>query len=382
MDGNIRIGRLLGIPIELNPSWFLIFFLVVWSLGAQVFPTWQPGLPVATYWLMGVAAALVLFGSLLLHEMAHSLMSRHYGLEVRRITLFLFGGVSEAPDEMPSPRAEFWIAIVGPLTSFALALGFFALSWGSGALGAPDALASALGWLGIVNVALALFNMIPGFPLDGGRVLRAAVWARTGDMRKATRWASYTGRAFAVVLMGVGIARLVGGNWFGGLWLGVIGWLLFQAAAGTYAQLKLKEALNQVTVGRLMSRDVVVMDAGLTLQEAVDDYFMALAYGGYPVVDELGQLVGMVTRARVKAVPPGRWGEVRVGEVMVPIAEVPVVRPGEPVGDRLGELMGEGLGRVPVVSDAGLVGVLSQSDVLRYLSWQVQDGGAPGSRMD
>lgn len=378
MDGNIRIGRLLGIPIELNPSWFLIFFLMVWSLGAQVFPTWQPGLPTAAYWLMGVAAALVLFGSLLLHEMAHSLMSRRYGLEVRRITLFLFGGVSEAPDEMPSPRAEFWIAIVGPLMSLALALGFFALSYGAGALGAPVALSSVLGWLGVVNVALALFNLIPGFPLDGGRVLRAAVWARTGDMRKATRWASYGGRAFAVVLIGVGVARLVGGNWFGGLWLGVIGWLLFQAAEGTYSQLKLKEALNQVTVGRLMSRDVVVMGADLTLQEAVDGYFMALAFGGYPVVDEGGRLVGMVTRAQVKAVPPGRWPEVAVREVMAPIAEVTVVRPEERVGDRLSALMGDGLGRLPVVSEQGLVGVLSQSDVLRYLSWQVQDGGPGG----
>lgn len=378
MDGNIRIGRLLGIPIELNPSWFLIFFLMVWSLGAQVFPTWQPGLPVAAYWLLGVAAALVLFGSLLLHEMAHSLMSRHYGLEVRRITLFLFGGVSEAPDEMPSPRAEFWIAIVGPLTSLALALGFFALSYGAGALGAPSALSSALGWLGVVNVALALFNLIPGFPLDGGRVLRAAVWARTGDMRKATRWASYGGRAFAVVLIGVGVARLVGGNWFGGLWLGVIGWLLFQAAEGTYSQLKLKEALNQVTVGRLMSRDVVVMGADLTLQEAVDGYFVALAFGGYPVVDEGGRLVGMVTRAQVKAVPPGSWPEVAVREVMRPLAEVTVVRPDERVGDRLVDIMADGLGRLPVVSEQGLVGVLSQSDVLRYLSWQVEDGGAGG----
>lgn len=378
MNGNIRIGRLLGIPIEINPSWFLIFFLVVWSLGAQVFPVWQPGLSVATYWALGVVAALVLFGSLLLHEMAHSLMSRRYGIEVRRITLFLFGGVSEAGEEMPSPRAEFWIAIVGPLTSLALALVFFALSWSAQAAGLPSALSSALGWLGLINVVLALFNLIPGFPLDGGRVLRAAVWARTGDLRKATRWASYGGRAFAMVLIGVGIARLFGGNWFGGMWLGILGWLLYQAAEGTYTQLKLKEALNRVSVGALMSRGVIAVADDLTLQEAVEDYFMAQGHGGYPVLDAQGALVGLVTRQQVKALPPERWATVRVGEIMRPIAELPVMRPDERVGDRLVTLMGDGLGRLPVVEGGVLVGMLSQSDVMRYLSWHGENGEAQG----
>ncbi|MFN3428756.1 MAG: CBS domain-containing protein, partial [Candidatus Sericytochromatia bacterium] len=160
-------------------------------------------------------------------------------------------------------------------------------------------LSAALGWLAVVNFALAVFNMIPGFPLDGGRVLRAAVWARTHDLEKATRWASYGGKAFAMILMGVGVARLVGGNWFGGLWLGVLGWLLFQAAQGSYAQLRVKQALNRVSVAALMSRGAVTMPPGLTLREAVEAYFMLHPFGGYPVVDDNGILVGVISRTDV-----------------------------------------------------------------------------------
>jgi Zn-dependent protease/CBS domain-containing protein len=374
MNGNIRLGKALGIPIELNPSWFLIFFLVVWSLGAQVFPAWQPGLGATAYWAMGLLTALVLFGSLLFHEMAHSLMSRRFGVEVKRITLFLFGGVSESPEEMPSARAEFWIAIVGPLSSFALALGFFGLSYASRGLGGPEALSAALGWLGVVNTALAVFNLVPGFPLDGGRVVRAAVWARTGDLRRATRWASYGGQAFATILMGVGIARLLGGNWFGGLWMAFLGWLLFQAAQGSYTQVKVKQALNRVRVAELMSPEVVTLPPGATLREAVEQAFMRLAYGGYPVVDEAGRLLGMVTRAQVKAVPADRWDVVTVAEAMVPVDRLPVVTPDEPAGDRLETLMGEGLGRLPVVEDGRVVGVLSQTDLIRYLTWHEEGG--------
>lgn len=369
MGGNYRLGRMLGIPIELNPSWFLILALVVWSLAAEVFPVWQPGLSAPVYWLAALVSALVLFGSLLLHEMAHSLVSRRYGIEVKRITLFLFGGVSESPEEMPSPKAEFWIAIVGPLTSFALAGLYFALGWVVERAGGPVAASSALGWLGVINAGLALFNLVPGFPLDGGRVLRAAVWAATHDLRKATRWASYGGKAFAMVLIGIGVSRLLAGNWFGGLWLGFLGWLLFQAAQGSYTQLKLKQALGTVPVGQLMSRDVEVLPPEATLREAVEQHFMRHGYGGYPVVDADGRLRGLLTRAQVKAVPADQWDAVTAEAAMVPVERMPVLAPGEAVGDRLETLLGEGLGRLPVVEDGRLVGLLSGSDVIRYLSW-------------
>ncbi|HEY9724207.1 MAG TPA: site-2 protease family protein, partial [Oscillatoriaceae cyanobacterium] len=191
--GNVRIARLFGIPIELNVSWFFIFFLVVWSLSAQIFPSSQPGLAAATYWGLGVVTSLLLFASLLLHELAHSLMGRRFGTEVKRITLFLFGGVSESTEEMPSPKAEFWIAIVGPLTSFVLGAIFLLLSRPT--QGLPSI---ALGWLGIINIGLGVFNLIPGYPLDGGRVLRAIIWGITHNLKKATRWAAGVGEAVAV----------------------------------------------------------------------------------------------------------------------------------------------------------------------------------------
>jgi Zn-dependent protease/predicted transcriptional regulator len=369
MGGNIRLGRALGIPIEINTSWFLVFFLVVWSLASQVFPTWQGGLGVVTYWALGVAAALVLFGSLLFHEMAHSLVSRRFGIEVRRITLFLFGGVSESPEEMPSPRAEFWIAIAGPVSSLALAAAFtLASRWAAGA-GASPALTEALAWLGVVIGALALFNLIPGFPLDGGRVLRAAVWGATHDLERATRWASYGGQAFAVVLIGTGIARLVSGNWFGGLWLGFLGWLLFQAAQGSYTQVRVKQALQAVRVKDLMSANPETIAPEATLREAVEQHFMAHSYGGYPVVDEAGRLVGLLTRQQVNAVSPGPWDAVAVAHVMLPATAFQTLGPDDAVGDRLDALMAEGVGRLPVVEDGRVVGLLSQTDVIRRLTW-------------
>ncbi|MNS28750.1 putative zinc metalloprotease Rip3 [compost metagenome] len=319
---------------------------------------------------MAIVAAGALFGSLLLHELAHSLMSRRFGIEVKRITLFLFGGVSESPEEMPSPKAEFWIAIVGPLTSFALSAIFFGLGYGSRLAGGPEALSAALGWLAVVNFALAVFNLIPGFPLDGGRVLRSAVWARTHDLEKATRWASYGGKAFAMILMGVGVARLIGGNWFGGLWLGVLGWLLFQAAQGSYAQLMVKQALNQVQVAALMSRGAVTIPPDATLQEAVEAYFMRHSFGGYPVVDDGGRLLGMLTRAHVKAVPAEQWHALRVADVMVGADRLVTLAPDEPAGEHLEALMDANLGRLPVVEDGRVVGVLSQTDLVRHLMWR------------
>jgi CBS domain-containing protein len=239
----------------------------------------------------------------------------------------------------------------------------------------PVAVSSALAWLGVINMGLAVFNLIPGFPLDGGRVLRAAVWRVTHDLRKATRWASYGGKAFAMVLMGIGISRLLGGNWFGGLWLGFLGWLLFQAAQGSYTQVKLKQALGAVHVADLMSRGVETLEPTMTLREAVEQHFMVHSFGGYPVVDPVGHPLGMLTRLQVKAVPADQWDAVMVGEAMVPVDRLPVLRPQDAVGDRLETLLGDGLGRLPVVEDGRVVGLLSQTDVIRYLTWHGEAKG-------
>lgn len=371
MGGNIRIGRILGIPIEINPSWFLIFILMVWSLAAQVFPEWQPGLSRPSYWAAGAVTAIALFSCLLLHELAHSLTSRHYGIEVHRITLFLFGGVSEAREEMPSPKAEFWIAIMGPLMSFALGAAFLAAAWASGAAQAPDGLTLALQWVGTLNFALGLFNLIPGYPLDGGRVFRSAVWAWTHDLTKATRWAAWGGKAFAMILMGIGLSRVLGGNWFGGFWLLVLGWLLFQAAQGGYAQLKLKQALDVRRVAELMATEVVSVPADATVETLVNAYFMRRPFGGYPVMDG-DRLVGLVTRSHVRELDPDAWRDRPVAEAMAPIESLPVIAPDTPAGEALERL--EAWGRLPVVDHGRLAGMLSQTDVLRYLMWHESGG--------
>ena len=366
--GSLRLGRLLGIPIEVNVTWFLVFALVALSLATQVFPQWQPGLSPMAYWLMGAATALTFFSCLLAHEMAHSLMSRRFGQPVERITLFLFGGVSESHSEMKSPKAEFWIAIVGPLTSLLLGALFFGSALWAHSTGAPTALESALTWLAIGNVGVAVFNLLPGFPLDGGRVFRAAVWAWTKDLKKATRWASFGGKAFAAILMGVGLARLFSGAWFGGFWLLFLGWMIFQAAQGTYLQLVLTQALNRVAVSQLMVREPLTLDPDMTLRSAVDYYFIARPYSSYPVV--VGdRVIGMLGRAQVKAIPKEQWDTLTVGEAMVPIEWLPVLTPDMGVGEALPLLLKDGRGRLPVVAHGRLVGLLSQTDVIRYLSW-------------
>jgi Zn-dependent protease/predicted transcriptional regulator len=368
MGHNFRLARIMGIPFEINPSWFLIFFLVVWSLSVEVFPTWQAGLQPFLYWIMGIVTALALFASLLFHELCHSLVSRHFGLEVKRITLFLFGGVSETTDEMPSPRAEFLIAGAGPLSSFFLALCFAIAGRIALMVTAPSALTDALGWLAFINGALGLFNLVPGFPLDGGRIFRALVWGRTHDLKKATRFAAYGGEAFAIVLIGVGLARVFGGNWFGGFWLIFLGWLLFQAAKGSYTQLVITQSLNRITVSQIMSRQVVSLTPHLTLREVVEGHFMREAFGGYPVIENQ-RLLGLLTRQQVQAIASEQWDTLTVESAMIPVTELQALSPDEPVGHALATLMSGSLGRLPVLADGHVVGMLSQSDLARYLSW-------------
>lgn len=361
-----RIGRAFGIPIEVNASWIVIFALILWSLSAAVFPATLPGRPDALYWTMGLGTTLAFFGSLLLHELAHSLVSRHYGLEVRRIVLFIFGGVSEATAEMPSAKVEFWVGIAGPLMSLFLGalsagLAFAAVFWGQ----AP--LAVVFQWLAIVNVALAVFNLLPGFPLDGGRVLRAAAWKVTGSHRRATRIATRGGQIVAGLLFAWALWRFVSGDLLGGVWVGFLGYLLFQAAGASYGELVLKEALSRVGVRDLMSRDVQTLHPAMTLRDAVDTTLSQHPYGGYPVAD--GHLQGILQAQDVQRVPAGEWPRLRVSELMRPLDAEQALGPETAVSEALERFSRLGVERLPVLEDGELVGILSQSDVMRYLSW-------------
>ncbi|MBI6547038.1 MAG: site-2 protease family protein, partial [Cyanobacteria bacterium NC_groundwater_1444_Ag_S-0.65um_54_12] len=279
------IGRILGIPIVIAPSWVIIAILIFWSLGVAIFPAMAPGVSLAV-WGMALAGTILFFASIVAHELSHSLVSRHFGMRVRRIVLFVFGGVSETIQEMPSAAAEFWIAIAGPLCSFGIA-GIFAASsviagyWGW----LPGSIATS--WLAAVNLLLGLFNLLPGFPLDGGRILRSLLWAWRGQFLSATRQASWLGEGMAVLLGLWGISRaLLFGDWLGLIWLSLLALLLFNAAEASYQQARLLFALRRVPVGDVMRLDVHPLRADALVREAVQEVIARYHDGAYPVADE------------------------------------------------------------------------------------------------
>ncbi len=366
--GNLRLGKVIGIPIELNLSWFVIFGLLFWSLSGFLFPTLIPRLSSLSYATMGGIATLLFFASLVFHELSHSFVGQHYGIKVDRIVLFLFGGVSETSQEMPNAKAEFWVAVAGPLSSIFLCFFFFLFSLVLLPFSGPAALVSQ--WLGLINLVLALFNLLPGFPLDGGRVLRSLIWRFSGNQRFATRIASRTGQVLAGGLMIWGVIRLFTGNFLGGMWIFFLGWLLLSAAANEYSELVLRQALGRVKVSELMSREVKVVSPDLSLEEAVHEYFLRYPFGGYPVADPRfeGNILGIVTLSQIREVPREEWGLRRVSQVMLPLVKEDALSEEDDVATALLKFRTTGLGRLPVLVDHQLIGILSQSDVIRWLN--------------
>ena len=386
-----QIGRLFGIGIFVDWSWLFIFALVTWSLGADflfLHPSWGWGVT----WGLAVAGALLFFASVLLHELAHSLVAQARGLPVRDITLFIFGGVSNIQQEPPTPQIEFLMAVVGPLTS--LALGAL-LTWAGGALsagaaesviGSPPALlarlsplATLLLYLGPANILLGLFNLIPGFPLDGGRVLRAALWAATHDLRRATRWAAVVGQAIGWAFIAAGLATFFGlripfvGGFVGGLWLAFIGWFLQSAAAQSYQQVVVQDLLRGVPVARLMRRGGPMVPPTEAVSTLVHEHIMGTDERAFPVVRG-DTLVGLVCLDDVRKVPRQEWDTTPVGAIMTPADRLTTVAPSEETSVALRVLAGRDVDQVPVVQDGHLVGLLRRRDVLRWL--QLQAGQA------
>jgi Zn-dependent protease/CBS domain-containing protein len=384
MDRGFRLARVAGIDVYLDWSLLIIFTLVTVNLGAGVFPAWHPDWSAATHWLTALGAAVLFFASVLTHELSHALVGRTHGIEVPRITLFVFGGVAQMREEPRTWRAELWMAIVGPLTSFAIGAVCLALVVAMGApleLDAddPTRVFAMLGpfetlllWLGPVNTMLAIFNLVPGFPLDGGRVLRAALWGATGDLRRATRWASRTGRFFAWLLIAAGVSMLFGltvpvfgSGAIGGLWLTLIGWFLNNAATTSYRQLVVRDALEGVPVAKLMLADVLTVAPDLSVEQLVDDYLLRSDQRAYPVVD--GQrLVGMVCLQDVRKVPRREWPAARVRNIMT--TKITTVGPSEPASEALSALSQQHVNQLPVVETGRLRGLIRREDLLRWLS--------------
>jgi Zn-dependent protease/CBS domain-containing protein len=360
---SITLGRFFGIPIGINWSWLIVFGLITWTLADSVFPDQNPGLENGTYWAMAIVAAALFFASILLHELGHALQARRDRVEIVGITLWLFGGVARFAGRIPSAGAEFRITIAGPLVSLVLG-GFFA---GLAALAdLPAAVDGVAAWLGYINLVLLVFNLLPAFPLDGGRVLRSALWARSGNLQRATEIAASVGRLIAFVLMGLAVLMLVLGNVVGGIWLGFIGWFLLQAAGAEAQQVTITERLGELTVRDLMTPAPVAVPADLPLGRFFDEVVWTARFTTYPVVEN-GHVVGLLPFRRVAQVPREEWERRTVESCMLPLDEVPQLTPGQLAADALPALAGGELGRALVLDQGRLVGLLSVSDLVRVL---------------
>ncbi len=373
MQAQIKLGRIFGIEIGLHYSWLIIALLITFSLAGQFYATnleWGAGV----IWASAIVTALLFFTTIVLHELSHALVAKARGLPVRSITLFALGGLALIEKEAHDAKTEFWMGIVGPITSFLIGLVCLGLSWGLG--WRPEAvpqtpLMAILMWLGVINIGLALFNIIPGFPLDGGRVLRAIVWWITNDAARATRIAALVGQTVAFGFIILGIVRFFGGAGFGGLWIAFIGWFLLDAARASYAQVVTTQSLRGVRVGHVMARDCPVVDGRSNLQTFVDEHLLRTGRRCF-VVEENGRLVGLITAHEVKEVGRAQWPYKTIDDVMHPLDQLHTISPDTPVTEALETMVRENVNQLPVVRDGQFTGIISRGSVLRMLQTRVE----------
>jgi Zn-dependent protease/CBS domain-containing protein len=366
-----------GIPVRVHVSWLVIYGLIAWTLAVGYFPLVLPDIAARTAWLSALLAALLLFVSVFLHELSHSLVALRLGIPISGITLHIFGGVSQMEREPDEPGAELAIAAAGPITSFLIAGVVAALI----ALGNPGPTTHAvLQYLVTVNVVVGLFNLVPGFPLDGGRVLRAGLWKWSGNLQRATRIASQAGSLFGLVLILLGVMRGFTGEFLGGLWLVVIGVFLRQAATASYQQLVLRGALEPRTVREVMRREVVQVAPSVSLETLVDDYFWRYYVASFPVTDG-ERVAGIVAIQQLNRVPREQWPMTRVEQVMTPMSERLRVSPGESLWSAMQKLSGNGVGRAAVIDRDRLVGYLSMRDIMHVFTITTAGTGAGSSEL-
>src|SRR5271157_2217798 len=368
MQSNIKLGKIHEIEIGLHYSWFIIAALIVFSLGEhfrQVYRNWST----SQIWITALVTAVLFFVSLLLHELSHSLVAQARGLKVKAITLFALGGVSQIEGDATDAKTEFWVAIAGPIASLIIGFGCLAIAVGLGWRRPAEprtAVTAVLVWLGYINVVLAVFNMIPGFPLDGGRVLRSIVWAITKNADRSTRIAARIGQIVAFLFILDGIWEFFSGAGFGGLWIAFIGWFLMDAAKASYAQVAITAAFQGMRVSDVMLRDCVTVNRGMSLQEFVDTYLLKTGQRCFAVEDH-GRLVGLITPRDVGAIPRERWNMTTVREAMRPLEELHVITPDTQVLDALKLMAGNDVNQLPVVENGTLQGMFSRSQLMPLL---------------
>ncbi|MBX6364895.1 MAG: site-2 protease family protein [Gemmatimonadetes bacterium] len=364
--GSFRLGSILGFEIRIDYSWFVIVLLILWTLSQGVFPVAYPGLARGIYLAMGAAGTVLFFMSLLGHELSHSLVARGKGIPVEGITLFIFGGMARTRMEAESPGDEFVIAGVGPLTSVALGGLFALLAWAGAQAQVSVAWTGVAAYLAEINIALAVFNLLPGFPLDGGRLFRSALWKLTGSLERATRWATNGGIWIGYAIVAFGIFQVFAGNLTGGMWMVFIGWFLRNAAMTSYRQFRLQAVLEDVPARDLMTRAPETVPGDLSLRDLVATRFLRRRFQGYPVTDAAGHAVGIVTLHQVREVPEDEWDRRTVADIMAP-ADGLLVRPEDSMVTVLERMQASPTRRVLVARDGVVEGIVTPSDVAGWL---------------
>ncbi len=359
--GSLKIATIMGIPIRIHFSWLIIFGLITWSLSSFYFPTRAPQLPSGSYLVYGAVAAILLFASVAFHELSHSFFALRHKLSIVGITLFIFGGVAQMKGEPPDPRAEFRIAIAGPLSSFFLSM-VFAIAY---IFTKSDITKALFAYLSQLNFILGIFNLIPGFPMDGGRVLRSYLWRKTDDFFYATRKASTYGQRIAIFFIIFGFLSIFAG-FTGGLWFMLIGWFLHTAAQTSYHQASIQEALYGVKVKDIMTRDIITMPSDIDVYTAVNEYFLKYGYGGFPVVDG-DRFLGFVTLKEIKNVNRGRWKDVYVSEILVPHNKKWEVSEMDDAMRSLELMITEDKGRLVVTDGEKVIGLITRNGISRYV---------------
>jgi Zn-dependent protease/predicted transcriptional regulator len=375
LQGGIPIGKAFGISLRLHWSWFIIFVLITWALSTSYFPSIYPHWSLAEKVTAGIITSLFFFGSVLLHELMHSIVALHKGIHISSITLFILGGVSAMTEEPKEAKDEFLIAIAGPGTSLVLG-GIF---WGvwitlggtNAAAGSNEFIAAIVFWLGYINLALGVFNLIPGFPLDGGRVLRSLIWWRTGKMQNATKIASNIGRVIGYLFILGGIYLVFTGDLFNGIWLALIGWFLESSAAGSYNLLLMQDTLKGHIAAEIMSRDCQMIPSDITLEKLVNEYIMKSGRRCFPVVFE-GHVQGLISLRDVQKVPQESWGNQIVRDAMVPLDKLKSVQPDTDLNTVMQTLAQNDINQVPVVDDNNIIGMVGRDNIVNFINVRTQ----------
>ncbi|MGM0396464.1 MAG: site-2 protease family protein [Bacillota bacterium] len=371
MKGSFLIGKIMGIRIELNISWLVAFFLITTTLATGFFPSRYPQWPGDLYWAVGGTIALLLLLSIVLHELSHSLVAIKLGIGVKKITLFIFGGIADLEKEPDTPGKEFVVAIAGPLMSLLLMVVFRALSYLSSNMGAPEYYSVVFSYMSSINLVLALFNLFPAFPLDGGRVLRSAIWHFSGDLTKATGTASAIGQWFGYFLMFLGLVNVFYGYFVNGLWILFIGFFIVQASQASYQQTIISDIFSRTMVGEFMTKDVVLMDPEISIMTAVDEYFFRYKYNIFPVGSK-DNIMGIVNIDNIKHVQREHWGITKISQAVTPLSDKLVVSPDKTVSDVMSKIFNNEFGRVLVMDEERLLGIVSRTDIMNHLRIYMQ----------